>query len=47
MAFATEYAKAHGYRGLQWITAADNSTAQKLYDEVGTRTSWVTYEAEV
>ena len=47
MAFATEYAKSHGYRGLQWITPADDSAAQKLYDEVGTRTSWVTYEAEV
>ncbi|MET0956343.1 MAG: GNAT family N-acetyltransferase [Cryobacterium sp.] len=45
--FAKEYAKSHGYRQLQWITAADNETAQKLYDEVGTRTSWVTYEAEV
>jgi len=45
--FAKEYAKAHHYRQLQWVTAADNETAQKLYDEVGTRTSWVTYEAEV
>jgi len=45
--FAKEYAKAHNYRQLQWVTAADNETAQKLYDEVGARTSWVTYEAEV
>jgi ribosomal protein S18 acetylase RimI-like enzyme len=47
MAFATEYAKANNYRQLQWITAADDSAAQKLYDEVGTRTSLVTYEAKV
>jgi ribosomal protein S18 acetylase RimI-like enzyme len=45
--FAKDYAKAHNYRQLQWVTAADNDTAQKLYDEVGSRTSWVTYEAEV
>jgi GNAT superfamily N-acetyltransferase len=47
MDFAKEYAKAHNYRGLQWVTAEDDTAAQKLYDEVGTRTSWVTYEAEV
>jgi GNAT superfamily N-acetyltransferase len=32
---------------VQWITAADNETAQHLYDEVGTRTPWVTYEMTV
>jgi len=47
MDFATQYAKAHNYRTLQWLTAEDNTNAQKLYDEVGSRTSWVTYEAEV
>jgi ribosomal protein S18 acetylase RimI-like enzyme len=31
---------------LRWITASDNSTAQRLYDTVATRTSWVTYEME-
>jgi ribosomal protein S18 acetylase RimI-like enzyme len=31
---------------LRWITASDNSTAQRLYDTVATRTSWVTYEKE-
>jgi GNAT superfamily N-acetyltransferase len=45
--FARDYAKAHNYRKLQWITPADDTSAQKLYDEVGARTSWVTYEAEV
>jgi GNAT superfamily N-acetyltransferase len=29
-----------------WITAADNDTAQRLYDGVARRTEWVTYETE-
>jgi GNAT superfamily N-acetyltransferase len=33
-----------GSGGVSWITAADNSEAQRLYDELATRTSWVTYE---
>ena len=45
--FAREYAKAHNYRTLQWINTADDKATKKLYDEVGTRTNWVTYEAEV
>lgn len=45
--FAREYAKSRGYRQLQWTTAADDKSALKLYDEVGTRTGWITYEAEV
>ena len=39
-------ARAHGGGTLRWITAADNHTAQRLYDRVATRTSWVTYEKE-
>ena len=41
-------ATAHAAGGgtLRWITAADNSTAQGLYDTVATRTTWVTYEKE-
>jgi GNAT superfamily N-acetyltransferase len=42
--------KAHGAsRGggdLRWITAADNSTAQHLYDTLASRTSWVMYEVD-
>jgi GNAT superfamily N-acetyltransferase len=37
-------------RGLgvvQWITAQDNSTAQRVYDAVASRTSWVTYEIDL
>lgn len=29
---------------LRWITAADNERAQRLYDRIAARTSWVTYE---
>ena len=29
---------------LRWITAADNERAQRLYDQVATRTTWLTYE---
>jgi GNAT superfamily N-acetyltransferase len=29
---------------VRWITAADNTTAQRVYDRVAIRTSWVTYE---
>ena len=41
-------ATAHAAGGgtLRWITASDNSTAQRLYDTVATRTTWVTYEKE-
>lgn len=39
-------AHAGGGGTLRWITASDNSTAQRLYDTVATRTTWVTYEKE-
>lgn len=41
-------ATAHAAGGgtLRWITASDNTTAQRLYDTVATRTTWVTYEKE-
>jgi hypothetical protein len=29
---------------VRWITAADNATAQRLYDRVATKTAWVTYD---
>jgi GNAT superfamily N-acetyltransferase len=32
---------------VQWITAQDNTSAQRVYDAVATRTSWVTYEIDV
>jgi GNAT superfamily N-acetyltransferase len=29
---------------LRWITAADNAAAQRVYDKVATKATWVTYE---
>ncbi len=40
-------AEARGLGVVQWITAADNETAMKLYDGVAARTPWVTYEIEL
>ncbi|TBN57066.1 GNAT family N-acetyltransferase [Glaciihabitans arcticus] len=40
----SELATASGGGTLRWITAADNAAAQRVYDRVATRTSWVTYE---
>ena len=31
----------------RWITAADNETAQLLYDRIATRADWVVYEKEL
>lgn len=42
-----EHARAHGGGTVRWITAADNERAQRVYDRLATRTSWVTYEWEV
>jgi ribosomal protein S18 acetylase RimI-like enzyme len=35
-----------GTGGVSWITAADNGEAQRLYDELARRTTWVTYEMD-
>jgi len=32
---------------VQWITAQDNTNAQRVYDAVASRTSWVTYEIDL
>lgn len=32
---------------LRWITASDNVTAQRVYDRLATRATWVTYEKEL
>ncbi|MDH6181238.1 GNAT superfamily N-acetyltransferase [Microbacteriaceae bacterium SG_E_30_P1] len=40
-----ELARGAGTPGtLRWITAADNKRAQRVYDRVATKTTWVTYE---
>ena len=42
--FTKDYARQHKLAQIQLITASDNKTAQKLYDQLGTKTNWVTYE---
>ncbi|MBV9831121.1 MAG: GNAT family N-acetyltransferase [Marmoricola sp.] len=39
-----EIARERGAAKVRWVTAADNHTAQRLYDQVATRTSWLTYD---
>jgi GNAT superfamily N-acetyltransferase len=39
-----EKASCEGFSVVRWITAADNATAQRLYDRVATKTAWVTYD---
>ena len=40
-------ATAGGGGTFRWITAADNVTAQALYDRIATRAGWVVYEKEL
>ena len=37
---------AQGGGTLRWITAESNTTAQRVYDRIATRSTWVTYERE-
>lgn len=39
-----EVARERGAAKVRWITADDNHTAQRLYDAVARRTTWVTYD---
>jgi hypothetical protein len=32
---------------LRWITGQDNATAQRLYDTLAKRTSWLTYDMPI
>lgn len=36
-----------GIAAVTWITAEDNTSARALYDQVGEKTTWVTYEKEL
>lgn len=38
-------ARRDGHSIVRWTTAEDNATAQRLYDTLATRTTWVTYDA--
>lgn len=42
-----ELARERGINKVRWITAADNATAQRLYDDLAERTTWVTYDHRV
>ena len=37
-------ARERGAAKVRWVTAADNATAQRLYDDIADRTDWVTYD---
>lgn len=39
-----EEARDRGFGVIRWITAEDNATARKLYDQVAEKTRWVTYD---
>jgi ribosomal protein S18 acetylase RimI-like enzyme len=36
-----------GWRRIHWRTAADNATAQALYDRLARRSRWVPYELDL
>lgn len=42
-----QLARATGPGKLRWITAESNERAQRVYDRLATRTTWVTYEREL
>jgi len=45
---AAEVARGRGAERLEWATAPDNHTAQRLYDSLGaTRSDWVEYEIDL
>jgi GNAT superfamily N-acetyltransferase len=39
-----ELARERGATKVRWVTAADNTIAQRLYDDVADRTEWLTYD---
>ena len=42
-----EMAHERGFNKVRWITAVDNHTAQRLYDDLAEKTTWVTYDYRV
>ena len=42
-----ELAQERGFNKVRWITAQDNHTAQRLYDDLAEKTTWVTYDYRV
>jgi len=42
-----QYALAHGYDSMEWMTQKENATAQRLYDSLSAqKTEWFTYSLE-
>jgi GNAT superfamily N-acetyltransferase len=39
-----EIAREAGAGKVRWVTAHDNTTAQRLYDDLADRTEWLTYD---
>ena len=39
-----EMAREQGCSKVRWVTAPDNTTAQRLYDDLAERTGWLTYD---
>jgi GNAT superfamily N-acetyltransferase len=39
-----EMAREQGCSKVRWVTAADNTVAQRLYDDLAERTDWLTYD---
>jgi len=44
---AAEIGRKRGWTLLRWITAENNYRARTLYDEVGARTDWLTYDIKL
>jgi ribosomal protein S18 acetylase RimI-like enzyme len=42
--YARSIAHSRGLDIVRWVTESDNTIAQKLYNEVGSRTDWITYD---
>ncbi len=40
----SELAREHGAAKVRWVTAPDNTVAQRLYDDLADRTDWLTYD---
>jgi len=39
-----DLARERGAAKVRWVTAADNTNAQRLYDDIAARTDWLTYD---
>jgi GNAT superfamily N-acetyltransferase len=44
LARAAQQAAEEGHALVRWITASDNATARRLYDEHASATTWITYD---